>query len=193
MAVVHVLTHPEVEVDPAVAVPDWSLSDRGQQRALAAAALPWAAEVEHLICSSERKAVETAMLIGSVIRKLPLVVQELGEVDRSSTGYLPHDEHEALADELFAHPSVSAQGWETAEHAQGRIHQAVGRCLASVGPGDVALVCHGGVATLLMCRLLDVPIDRSLDQPGQGSHWTFDRETLQVLSRWERLPLPERP
>lgn len=53
--------------------------------------------------------------------------------------------------------------------------------------GDTAVVAHGGVGTLLLCALLDTRIDRSHDQPGQGSYFCFDPETRRVIHSWRRL------
>ena len=57
------LTHPEVRIDPEVAVPDWGLSDIGAAR-VAALALRMRARPApaacHVVSSAERKALETA-------------------------------------------------------------------------------------------------------------------------------------
>lgn len=37
------------------------------------------------------------------------------ENDRSSTGFLPPEEFEVVADAFFAQPGVSVRGWETAQ------------------------------------------------------------------------------
>ena len=51
----------------------------------------------------------------------PIVIDGLGENDRSSTGYLPKAEFEAVADAFFARPEESVRGWERAVDAQRRI------------------------------------------------------------------------
>ncbi len=52
------------------------------------------------------------------------------------------------------------------------------------------MVAHGGVGTLLLCRLLGVPVDRRHDQPGKGSRYCFDAATGQVAHGWRRLGPP---
>ena len=59
---------------------------------------------------------------------------------------------------------------------------AVGRAVAAAD-GDLVVVSHGGVGSLLLCHLLGVPVDRRHDQPGQGSWFRFDRGTRHVPPR----------
>ena len=94
---------------------------------------------------------------------------------------------EATADRFFAEPDRSIDGWETAAAAQARIVAAVDRVLAESPPGDVAIVTHGGVGTLLQCALRGVPISRALDQPGQGHWFAFERASRRVLHGWRRF------
>jgi broad specificity phosphatase PhoE len=96
------------------------------------------------------------------------VMAELGENDRSATGFLPPEEFERVADQFFANPETSIRGWERAIDAQTRIVRAVER-IESKGP--TAIVSHGAVGTLLYCHLAGKPIDR----------------------RWQLLPLHATP
>ncbi|MFT3852121.1 MAG: histidine phosphatase family protein [Ilumatobacteraceae bacterium] len=175
-------------IDPAVPVPEWGLSAPGRERATAVAAEPWIRRLVAVFASMERKAIETAELIAEPIGLTVATDAELGENDRSATGFLPPDEFERVADEFFAQPDVSVRGWERAIDAQRRIVDAVERCLRAAPPGNVAVVAHGAVGTLLRCHLLGIAIDRRHDQPGVGSGYTVDRSTLEVLGPWERLP-----
>ena len=188
----YVVTHPEVEARADVAVPDWSLSELGRRRAQGLLQLDWVSAVRHVFSSSERKALETAELLAQASGAGAVVVDiELGENDRSATGFVPPTEFEQLADQFFASPTQSVRGWETALDAQQRIASAVERCLGQTTDGDVAIVCHGGVGTLLWCRLSGEVIDRRHDQPGQGSWYSVDLHTQKPLGAWQRVPLPE--
>ncbi len=183
---VHVVTHPEVVVEARVPVPDWGLSPVGRERLARLVRMPWVASAAGVASSTERKAVQTAEAVAAV-RALPVLVDAgLGENDRSATGFLPPEEFERVADAFFAEPGVSVRGWETAHDAQARVVAAVERVLDAV-PGEVVVVTHGGVGTLLLCHLLGVPVSRTLDQPGQGSHFAFDRATRRVLHGWQRV------
>ena len=183
---VHVVTHPEVRVDPAVPVPEWGLSDAGRDRLQHLLALPWVPGLARIVSSAERKARETAAALAAATGQPVGVDPELGENDRSATGFVPPAEFEALADAFFARPAESVRGWERAVDAQQRIVAAVGRAVAGAD-GDVAVVCHGGVGTLLLCSVLGVPIDRRWDQPGQGSVFSYDPVTGRGAGPWVRL------
>jgi broad specificity phosphatase PhoE len=190
MATIHFITHPEVMIDPAIAVPDWPLSPLGTRRMRLALERPWLASVRAIFSSAERKARDAADLMGERLRRVPVIVEGLGENDRSATGYLPRVQFEAMADEFFAHPEASVCGWERAADAQRRIIDAVERAL-SMAPaeGDIAIVSHGGVGALLLCHLKGVPISRREDQPGDGGGnvYSFDAASRRLVSGWRRI------
>lgn len=186
----HVVTHPEVQVEPGVPVPQWALSSDGLRRAQGLLVLSWVRQVAHVFSSAERKATQTAELLATACGGLRLIVDEdLGETDRSATGYLPPAEFEILADQFFREPTERVRGWESAQAAQQRVVTAVERCLARAATGDVAVVAHGAVGTLLWCHLAGEPIDRRHDQPGQGSWYSVDLATMRPVSSWTRLHL----
>src|SRR5262252_4934510 len=101
---VYFITHPDVRVDPGTPVPDWSLSELGLARMRAGLAQPFIARLTAVYSSAERKAREGALLIAERLGATLRVQPDLGEVDRSATGYLRHAEHEAAANEMFAQP-----------------------------------------------------------------------------------------
>ena len=191
MALVHFITHPDVEIDPAVPVPDWKLSARGRARMTAALSTPWVAAIASIHCSTERKATDGAEILAGHLALGFTPHAGLGENDRSATGFLPRAEFEATADLFFAHPIRSIRGWERAADAQARVAAAVDRVLTLPRPpGDVAIVAHGGVGALLLCHLLGEPISRARDQPGTaagGFRFTFEAASRRVVQSWERI------
>jgi len=184
------ITHPEVVVDGAVPVSVWGLSALGRRRAVAFAGSGLLAAVTRVFSSDERKAREAAALLAAPLGLGVDVRAELGENDRSSTGFLERARFEAAADEFFANPSQSFRGWETAAAAQLRIVAAIDGIIAD-GPldADTAVVSHGAVGTLLKCHLKGVPISRAEDQTRQGNFYSVDKATGSLLHDW--VPLPE--
>ncbi|WP_439530359.1 histidine phosphatase family protein [Pannonibacter sp.] len=173
------LTHPEVQIDPAVPVPDWGLSDVGRERAKRAPLLDWASGIRHVISSGERKAIETAELFAAAFGLKVGIVEATHENDRSATGFLPPPEFQEVANAFFAAPEQSIRGWERAVDAQTRIVTAVRSTLAQLPPGEPVLFSgHGGVGTLLKCHLLGVPIARLHDQSSGGNWYVFDPADL---------------
>jgi broad specificity phosphatase PhoE len=146
------------------------------------------AQVGDVWASTETKAIEAAGLLAARSGLPVRVHPALGENDRSSTGFLPPEEFQKVADAFFARPEESVRGWESASAAQARVRDAFWSVIEGWGgEGDLAIVAHGGVGTLLMCDLLRVPISRELDQPSQGHYWAFDPKSGEVLHRWKPI------
>ena len=184
------ITHPDVLIDPAVPVPDWPLSERGRERMRTVVDQPWTAGLRDLFCSTERKARDGAAILADALGLPVTELEELGENDRSSTGYLPKLEFETMADAFFARPEESVRGWERAADAQRRIVAAVDEVLRRApAEGDIAIVSHGGVGALLLCHLQGRPISRAADQPaGQGGHYyAFTAEDRRLLHGWRSI------
>lgn len=184
------LTHPQVRIEPLKDVRLWSLNPEGQARVSALAACPGSLSKTHrIISSSETKALETAeplaLSLGATLETRPM----MHENDRSSTGFLPPEEFEEVADTFFAEPSKSVRGWETAEDAQRRILAEVNASLVGHREGDVLFVGHGGVGTLLFCALSGIGIDRRFDQgAGGGGCWfQFDLEKRRPRRGWQTM------
>ncbi|MGY6500045.1 MAG: histidine phosphatase family protein [Acidimicrobiales bacterium] len=188
MSILRYISHPNVNVEPDVPVPEWTLSDLGRERAEALLAQPWVGAVGRVVSSGERKARDTAAVLADHLGLVVEVRPAMGEIDRRSTGFVSHDRHEELADLLFARPTESAAGWETADAAQRRIVDATADLLVDAD-ADVAVVGHGGVGTLLWCHLCAEPIARRHDQPGQGHFWSYDIDTGRMLHRWRPIDL----
>ena len=179
------VTHPEVVVDPAVPVPRWHLRDSGIVRLRRFAASGALDGVTAVWASTECKAIEAAGILAGALGLGVRVREDLGENDRSATGFLPPEEFECMADAFFANPEQSVRGWERAIDAQARIVGAVrGLLAAHEGGGDVLVAAHGAVGALLRGHLMGAPISRALDQPGQGCWFAVD------LPGW-RLATPD--
>jgi broad specificity phosphatase PhoE len=191
------VTHPQVTIDPEVPVPRWHLSSLGRSRAERFARHPMALGLRRIVSSAEAKARELADILGKVSRATRESGDKFGENDRSSTGFVPAERFEALANAFFARPAESVEGWETAEAAQSRIVKAVEEALEHHDPArPIGFAGHGAVGTLLKCHLGGRTIARSEDQrqlgdPGGGNVFVFRLSDRALLSDWmamERLP-----
>lgn len=181
------VTHPEVVVDAHKPVDRWHLSEAGIARMRAFAASPAASGVQAVWASRETKAIEAAGILAGVLGCGIRVSEALGENDRRATGFLPPAEFERVADQFFAEPEVSVRGWERAVDAQARVRDAVTRIAAEHSGGDLAIVAHGAVGTLLYCALLGHPISRRYDQPFQGHYWTATLPDLVPDNGWKPI------
>lgn len=190
MPCLYFITHPQVLIDPAVAVTAWGLSPLGRQRMQAMLTADWVGRIGSVWCSTERKAVEAADILAKAIPTTPRMLAELRENDRSATGYLPAPAFEATTDAFFANPDDSIGGWETAADAQRRIVAAIATVLSGTPTDqDIAVVSHGAVGALLLCHLKRCPISRAEDQPGQGggNYFCFDTAGSVLRHGWRPI------
>lgn len=187
-ATLYFITHPDVVIDPAVAITDWRLSDRGRRRMGALAASPWLWTLTALCCSTERKARDGAEILGGLTGLEPVPWADLGENDRSATGYLPPEEFQATADTFFAEPDRSVRGWARAVDEQARIVAALEN-LMEAATGDLAVVSHGAVGALALAHYRNEPISRRFDQPGVngGNYFALSVATRSVLHDWRPI------
>src|SRR5690348_12712218 len=190
MSSVYFITHPDVVIDPATPVARWPLSQRGRMRMLKMLENRWISGVRAIYCSAEQKAMDGANIISEVLGIPYTTIPELGENDRSATGYLAEPEFDAVVDEFFRRPEENVRGWERAVDAQRRIIAGT-KALLRAEPvnGNVAIVAHGGTGTLLLCHLAGVPISREWDQPptNGGNYFAFDLMTFRLLHGWRSI------
>jgi broad specificity phosphatase PhoE len=182
------ITHPNVVVSRDVPVPCWPLSELGKSRMRAALKQPWIRDVTAIYCSTEQKAIDGAEILAQHLGLDFHQVEELGENDRSATGFLPPDEFERVADQFFAQPAVSVRGWERAVDVQARIVKAV-QHIDEKENGVIAIVSHGAVGTLLYCHLAGEAIARRWDQPpnGGGNYFRFTLSPRAAHSWWHAI------
>jgi broad specificity phosphatase PhoE len=193
MSPVFFVSHPEVVIDPTMPVPKWRLADRGIRRMRSFAASPQLEGLVGVWASREAKAIEAAGLLAAQFGLAIDVHEGLGENDRSATGYLAPPDFGRLVDQFFARPGDSICGWERAIDAQERVSAAVDDVLHRSPEGPLAIISHGGVGTLLLCRFRGEPISRAADQPSQGHYWVFNRETRAVERDWRSIDMEHQP
>ncbi|WP_457153619.1 histidine phosphatase family protein [Mesorhizobium sp. P5_C1] len=191
MPILYYVTHPQVQVDANIPVPEWGLSDIGRARAVAMLDQPWIGSIRRIVSSAERKALETAEILATHLGLAIEVRERMHENDRSATGFLPPPEFEAVADQFFANPHDSIRGWERAIDAQHRIVSEVDAVLGAADAGDIAFVGHGGVGTLLLLALSGRQISREADQPaGGGNHFAYDLGARRLVHGWQPIDAP---
>lgn len=190
MPIAYYISHPQVQIDPGMPVPNWSLSELGVSRLEAVRARDWVKSITIFTSSAETKALETAKLLINGRTSVSIIVREdAHENDRSATGFVPPERFEELANQFFAKPDESVLGWEKAGDAQARILAMTNAVIDEDGQkGNLAFTGHGGVGTLLLCALQGAPIARLHDQPaGGGNVFAFDIATRKVLHGWKPI------
>ncbi len=188
--VIYFITHPNVLISADVRIEKWPLSELGRDRMKASLKQPWVKEITAIYCSTEQKAIDGADILATHLA-LPVHQRvELGENDRSSTGFLQPDEFERVADEFFAKPELSVRGWERAIDAQKRIITAIESIAATDrASGPIAIVAHGAVGALLYCALTENFISRNFGQPenGGGNYFAFSINPHRAHFNWRAI------
>lgn len=188
MSKVYFISHPEVVLDKSIPITEWNLSPAGQERLEQLLRKPWIQEIGVIYSSKERKAITAAEHIAAKLNLPIAFLADLGEMDRSSTGFLEPIEFEKTVDAFFTYPNQSIRGWESAINAQHRIVASIEKILReSKENEDIAIVSHGGVGSLLIAYLKGQQISRSEDQPGQGYYFIIDRDSRKLLQSWQSI------
>lgn len=187
MASIIFVTHPEVVIDPEVPITEWPLNGTGRARMERLADMLADGTVSAIYSSTERKAMDGAEILAKRLGMRFSAHEELGENDRSATGYIAPPEFWDVVREFFAHPDVSIRGWERAADAQRRIVRAVER-IAREEPtaGDIVIVSHGAVGALLTDHLQGVSIGQGSrpPHPGGGCVLVIERDPLALRHDW---------
>jgi broad specificity phosphatase PhoE len=181
------ITHPEVLIDPAVPVPEWPLSPVGRSRMERFAQAALLSGVRSIYASGERKAQDGAEILSAELGHPVRSHERLGENDRSATGYIAPPEFWEVVDAFFSRPTESIRGWERAVDAQERLVTAVREIGRTAPDGDVAIVAHGGVGSLLLAHLRGAETARDFAQPhgGGGCLIVIDREAFVPKQGWQ--------
>lgn len=142
--------HSEPEVLPNVPAREWRLSPEGRRRtaALAERLAPYAPGT--IVSSVEPKAAETATILARALGMACETAKGLHEHDRSNVGWLSRERFEAAVTDFFGRPEELVLGRETAAQALARVERAVALALAKHPRGDLVIVTHGTVMTLLI-------------------------------------------
>ncbi len=185
-------THTQIRVDPTKAVRNWHLSDEGRARVLRVVNAPWVSRVTRVVASTEYRVIETAHIFAGR-RDLPVEIHaKIDDSARPYSEFLSVVELDRTVDAFFAQPLENARlGWETAADAQRRVVAGIDALLAAKTDGDVLIIGHGRIGTLLLCQLAGLPISREYFQPTPGGNlFAFDCASRKLLFRWRSVASP---
>jgi broad specificity phosphatase PhoE len=151
---VWIITHADVVIDPQVPVPDWGLNPRGAARH-AALAGTWnrtrPAPDAVWSAPSARRATAPRILAGA-FGLTARTDADLGENDRSATGFIPEPEFSGVADSsspIRTRAFAAGNARATRRRGSWRRWRVVAK---TQGTGEIAIVTHGAVSTLLALR-----------------------------------------
>jgi broad specificity phosphatase PhoE len=190
MASLIFITHPEVVIDPTQPITEWPLNAIGRARMELFVNLLAGRTVTAVYASTERKAADGAAIVAEQLGLSYTTHEDLGENDRSATGFIAPPEFWEVVREFFGRPHESIRGWERAIDAQTRIVNAVRRLLCQdKTSGDLVVVSHGAVGCLLTAYLQQVEIGQESrpQHPGGGCFIVIDRDTFTLTQDWRAI------
>jgi len=190
MASLIFITHPEVVIDPNQPVPEWPLNAVGRARMEHFTSMLADKDVSAVYSSTEQKAMDGAAIVAERLGLSYGTAEDLGENDRSSTGYIAPPEFWEVVAEFFGRPHESIRGWERAIDAQARVVGAIRRILREdKSAGDIVVVSHGGVGALLTAHLQKVEIGKESrpQHPGGGCFIVIDRDSVALTQDWRAI------
>lgn len=190
MASLIFLTHPEVVIDPHQPITEWPLNPIGRARMERFVDMLSDRTITAVYASTERKARDGAAIVAKRLGLSYATHEDLGENDRSSTGFIAPPEFWEVVREFFGRPHESIRGWERAIDAQTRIVNAVSRILREdETSGDIVIVSHGAVGCLLTAHLQAVEIGQESrpQHPGGGCFIVIDRDTFTLTQDWRAI------
>ncbi len=144
--------HSLPQIDPGRPAREWPLSPEGCRRARQLAGYLAPHDLELLVSSEERKAVQTAAIAGEELGLPVVVTAGLHEQDRSGVVGLDREAFGAGVARMFRHPGERVFGRESAHEARERFTHALGRVLTRHPGQNLCVVAHGTVLALFVAE-----------------------------------------
>jgi broad specificity phosphatase PhoE len=180
------IKHARPQVDPAVSSEQWRLSEEGHDRCAALAAALHPLAFASIVSSVEPKAVETAEILGRLLKKPTRTADGLHEHDRRNVPHMESRDFISLVALFFKEPDRLVLGDETADEAYDRFAAAVDDVM-NHETGDVAIVTHGTVISLFAQRRANQEPFALWRRMGLPSFIVFDAPAWRVAEVRERV------
>jgi broad specificity phosphatase PhoE len=170
----------------------WQLSAEGRARCRLLAEQLSAYQPATIAASMEPKAAETAALLSAHLHIPYQTAEGLHEHERGNTPYLGQEKWEQIISTFFAQPDKLVFGSETATQALERFAGAVQKVVQEHAEGNIVIVAHATVITLLVAQYVYIPsflFWRSLDTP---AFVVLSLPSYRLLNTVVRIEMPSR-
>jgi len=173
--------HSLTEITENAPAHQWLLSEQGRARGhlLVAHLIPYKPEI--IVSSVEKKAQQTASIIGGNLGLNFHIVDGLHEHDRSHSQFYSADKFQSLVREFFKKPDTFVFGSETANQAFLRFQMAVELIIRSNKDKTVLVVSHGTVISLFVSYLIGVDGWVFWQELGMPSYTVLDVQEKTLL------------
>jgi broad specificity phosphatase PhoE len=181
MAYLILVRHSISRPRPDVSSHEWELTIEGRRRceALTERLRPYEPEV--LVTSAERKARQTADLIGSRLDLERSVVADLGEQRRADEPWPASGEFEARVRALLRHPDELVYGEETGTAAASRLQTALDSVVTRHPGQTIVAVTHGTILSLTLARAADLDAVSVWDDLGMPAYAVLRSPKMELV------------
>jgi broad specificity phosphatase PhoE len=179
--------HSSPKVNPDVPAAQWSLSPEGEARCAALAEAMRAYRPAAIVSSEETKALQTARAVAGALGLDCSTAPDLHEHDRSNVPMMDTREFLSSMALVFKRPDEVALGRESANGACDRFERAVRSIAAQHADGDVLIVSHGTVISLLVSRHNRIDGYQLWRAMGLPSYVVLDAAELSLIHRADRV------
>jgi len=138
---------------------DPELTERGRWQAECLGAWLACEPIDHVVASSKRRAIETALPLAGRLGIEPEIVPDLAEIDRNSRFYAPPP---VLAERFpeyhadMAAGNFEKIGWDSYEVFQERVTNAWEELVGRPRGERVLVACHGGTIGVILSGVLGI-------------------------------------
>lgn len=138
---------------------DPPLTQLGHEQAKAVAKFLLAEQIDLVVSSPMVRAVQTAQPLADALGTDPVIVDDLAEIDKDATSYLPTEEIKATDPALWQQwiEDPMSQFAADFEPFQNRVLAAFDQLIAANAGRSVAVFCHGMVTMTFVRSILGYP------------------------------------
>ena len=142
--------HALTEIDETKPAENWVISDEGIENVCETISTGEFDDVDVIISSSEKKAIQTAYYLAERIEKEIILNPNFRELERKGDFLGTKEDYETRVWRIFKNQTECSFGWETAERALIRFKQGITRLENTYSGKKIFVVSHGIVLTLFL-------------------------------------------
>ncbi|MBY9000850.1 MAG: histidine phosphatase family protein [Candidatus Heimdallarchaeota archaeon] len=150
------LRHALTEINENKPIDKWVITEKGREAICEVISSGIFDDVDTIISSSEKKAIQTAYFLSERLGKEVHLNPDLKELYRGDEYLETKEEYETRVWRIFDNPTECSFGWETAEKALKRIAKAIKRFDNRYTGKKIFIVSHGIILTLFFGKLLNI-------------------------------------
>jgi 2,3-bisphosphoglycerate-dependent phosphoglycerate mutase len=142
--------HALTRIDKETPAEQWVISDEGIENVCEVISTGKFDDVDVIISSSEKKAIQTAYYLAERIEKEIILNPNFRELERKGEFVETKEDYDTRVWRIFNNPSECSFGWETAERALTRFKQGISRLENTYSGKNIFIVSHGIILSLFV-------------------------------------------